>query len=612
MSKKAENRTVLRQLFPNVLVGENDKAYKSTVSYCLEDGMIALQSIYKPDGRNPTGREVLRYMLRNAMFYLQSTSCKVFVLILDKSSYVYKVKGVEHKRRAKGRTTIPAPDPQEGEELLPLDKPIPHSRESIMANRKARRHFINQIALAITLYFYPPAGKILIIDGGLFDEDHQPVAIHSKASTLGVANTGKCVIAGDPMNPVKFSDLSQRELTRPENLQNRVGECDGCAIFYLKYLQNDQNEYRKNNNILPENDPVYIDIVTGDTDFIPNVLASFHDLAKDNIDVRVVFSIKKTKQELMGPTRDIFLATKLYEEIHTKLGAYMKRPDLCFAVAMMFAGNDYVDGYFNLVPSVILSAFLKEAAFIGDLVVVKEDGSWEIDYDAYLRFLRAVYCEKYKAQIVSFILDTIKRDESKKGKTKRKKVKEQTPAGLELLRFITENKDLPKMEDWWKILPWDIICQIIEIRNPKNWKAYVPSANIIRLRYLRLSLNLKIVERGYTGGPEIIDNICLQYGFTLIDPSRPLSSHNVRVTEEADVDPQIGDFKGFCATLPSITHLECFRKGGKLAAGLVVCEKMDTYQSDMNAVLQRFPKMNIQIVEAAKEAEAAKQEQMEE
>lgn len=132
---KSENKDALRDLFPSVFVNEYNPEYTKGMTYAIEDGMIQLQSFCKKEGRSPTGREVLRYMLRNAMFYLDKTPARVYVLMLDKLAFVYKIKGIEHKRRARKRTTVPAPDPQKGENLLPLDSPMPYNWTSMMANR---------------------------------------------------------------------------------------------------------------------------------------------------------------------------------------------------------------------------------------------------------------------------------------------------------------------------------------------------------------------------------------------------------------------------------------------------------------------------------------------
>lgn len=398
--------------------------------------------------------------------------------------------------------------------------------------------------------YYPPAGKMLIIDGGLSDEENQPVIIYSKATDNPVGNTGKSILVKDPLMGAGDSILSEREILRPANLKNRVGECDECALFYLKYFLRDQLAYRENNKIPTEKDPVYIDVITRDTDFIPNNLSFFHELAGHNFDVRVSFAIVGKKKEVLGPTKDILLVGKLFDQLKEKLNQEMTRPDLGLTAAMMITGNDYVDGYFGIARARSLEVFIGESQYIGNLVEITGD-DWNLNLAAYLRFLRALYYNKYQKQIETFIKATMKKvttlETKKKGKKPAMNEKE-----TELANFLSKKEDLPAPADWWKVLPWSIIRHVIEIRNPANIKAHIPSPKIIWLRYLRLFLNLIILEKGYSAGPEVIDDICLQYGFSLIETSRPLSFHNVRLTEETDptVKPSRQFMKGLDIELP--------------------------------------------------------------
>jgi hypothetical protein len=134
---------------------------------------------------NPTGREAVRYLMANVTEHLSNPNCRAYVFMLDKIKFIYKIKGIEHKKRSLSRDVIPAPDPIQGVPLLPLDDVIPHRWESIMANRKTRMSLIDEMARLILAYFHPPRGKTLILDGALLDDLTSPVAIQSSDSDRG-------------------------------------------------------------------------------------------------------------------------------------------------------------------------------------------------------------------------------------------------------------------------------------------------------------------------------------------------------------------------------------------------------------------------------------------
>jgi hypothetical protein len=173
----------------------------------------------------------------------------------------------------------------------------------------------------------------------------------------------------------------------------------------------------------------------------------------------------------------------------------------------MSSGNDYVDGYAGLVPARTLKTFLTEAEYIGNLVT-ESNGVWKIDPAAYVRLLKAMYADKY----IRAIPKEIPRAKNKKGKD---------------------------LETFWKEdLTWGELREIVKNHNKKNGRAHIPSAKLVWLRFLRLQFNLEILRIGYFSKPENIDSESLKYGFSLIQQDRPLTFHNVRITEEADAECQ--------------------------------------------------------------------------
>lgn len=508
MSRKSQFKEVIRTAFPSVFVSEDDPQARDNVTFTISDAMIDLQSFYPTGDRLVTGNDVIKYMLRGTMDYLNNTACKLYVFMFDKPGYVFKVKGIEHQKRALKRKIAPAPDPEEGQDLLPLDSSIPYNWTSMMANRKIRKALMQQIANAMIKYFHPPAGKMLVIDGGLLDIDYQPVTIYSHLPKPGqkAVNERKSVLLCDTavLNPEK--DLTQRDIQRPEQLANRVGEADICYLFYLNYFRETQEEYRRKNGIPAEKDPIYVDVKTHDTDFIPISLSYFNNIAKSNFYVRVVFN-KGKKED--SDKRCVLLVHKLYEELANLLGPFIKRPDLSTIAAMMSSGNDYVDGYGGLVPERTLKVFLLEAEYIGDLVDESEEG-WKINAQAYGRFLKAMYCDKYQKAIW------------KEAPGKRKA------------------DDMERLwSDFWKNeISWPILRKIVENHNKKKITGRVPSNGVMWLRMLRLQFNLEILRIGYKIKPEDIDLKCLEYGFSLVETAKPLGFHNIRITGDTDAECQ--------------------------------------------------------------------------
>ena len=173
---KSDNKNAIKEAFPDVFVDEFHSLYSGNgVDYVIEDGMIRLQGFYTAADVIPTGDAVIRHMVQSITDYLNGTTTKVYVLLLDNISYVFKIKGIEHSKKAQQKQVIPAPNPQPNEDFLPMDKPIPYSWASLMANRKSRKYLINQITQELVNNFYPPCGKMLIIDGGLSNDDSLPV-----------------------------------------------------------------------------------------------------------------------------------------------------------------------------------------------------------------------------------------------------------------------------------------------------------------------------------------------------------------------------------------------------------------------------------------------------
>lgn len=213
---KSKNRQVLSKIFSNSFVDEDDKKYVTHVDYAWEDSLTRFHDFDYDNRRQPTGQEILNYMMKRAMSYLDDT-CKVYVLNFDKTEYVPKMKGVIHKKRAESNRVLVCPDPQPGEKLLTWGKKSLYGWSSMLANRNARRQLIEEFTMLVRDHFCPPDGKMLIIDGGFQDNTKGPLVILSEAIADDDHGSSSCEITPQTGNPYK-------KVVYAENLINTLGQ----------------------------------------------------------------------------------------------------------------------------------------------------------------------------------------------------------------------------------------------------------------------------------------------------------------------------------------------------------------------------------------------------
>lgn len=472
--------------------------------------MIQVSSVYDSGEKACTGKQLVLQILHNAMDYLDKTPCRVFCLCLDKPEHVFAIKGIEHKKRSK-KAAVPCPDPQEGEEVLPLDTALPYSWASMLANRTMRMAVLMKVVSLLVERFYPPVGKILVIDSS------------AKSGTFVIRSTGEgpyansdhCVLLD---MTVYAGELSPRTVESPEILRNRVGESDHCHLFHLTRMLMDHLEYRASNGIAAAEDPINMDVLTRDTDYIPIDLSFSRSLQEHNFHLRLCMTIQRSRQETMGPTKEVLLMDKLTEFLNKAAGNAVSRPDLSMPAAMITSDNDYVDGYYGLTPETTLTVFLQDMHYIGDLVRVTDTQDWVVDELAYLRLLKALYCHKYKSGVTKYIK-----------KVQRKQARN---ADLDINESMLEIalRGVPD-DSQWKSIPWPVLYHIM---TDYSEKAQIPHYLTIWLRYLRLQLNVRILHKAYAEGPEGTNKLCLSHGYALIDPEKGLSKNNVRLAEQSD------------------------------------------------------------------------------
>lgn len=306
----------------------------------------------------------------------------------------------------------------------------------------------------------------------------------------------------------------------------------------------DRTEFRLSQKIEPKDDPIIINLISIDTDFIAGILIFIRKLEGLNINIQFVMPLKKTKSDAEDPSKIfktgtvIVLCNAFYEELKTKLASYAKFPEMTFAAAILMSGSDFVDGYYGITPETTLETLLAHPDQIGDLCNMGGNDDYLVDQRTYLRFLKAQYVHKYKKQLVNYIRDAT----PKKAKTTKKPSKTPTKPPKEKKGFDSRSREIYSVyekygenEDlFFKNISWDHLDHIIKAKNPKSIQAWIPSVKTIWLRYSRLCLNIRLLIESSSGSNENIDLKSLRMGYSLIDKEKTLSKSNIRMTLDTD------------------------------------------------------------------------------
>lgn len=184
-SKKRLVKQALREEFPDAFYNEYDKDITPNFVFSDHLGVInSLEALQNID--TLPGSAIFNVIMKRASECLARPECNVFIMSFDKPEFVCPIKGIERERRALKSNVAPCPDPTDNQKLFDMNAPLPYSWKSILVNRKAKRLLLHQIVLAIKKHYWPPAGKILVIDGGTTGLSEIPIIIES-LNTPGLA-----------------------------------------------------------------------------------------------------------------------------------------------------------------------------------------------------------------------------------------------------------------------------------------------------------------------------------------------------------------------------------------------------------------------------------------
>ena len=162
------------------------------------------------------------------------------------------------------------------------------------------------------------------------------VVIHSKYEGEGCVNRDYCMWKQTLKQGEK---LSAREVKRPANLQNRIGESDHCVLFWLDYFKRDEM------NILTERKRrIDIHVLTRDTDFLPVILSFFSHLDQFDFNVFINYpSLPKEEKDL--DNGDVLVSIRhIYNRVKLQ-SSNLNHPEWNLVVAISISGTDYLDDF---------------------------------------------------------------------------------------------------------------------------------------------------------------------------------------------------------------------------------------------------------------------------
>lgn len=177
-SKKRLVKQTLREEYPDAFYNEYEKNIHP--NYVFSDHLGVINSLGAlQDIDVLPGSVILNAILKKVSECLERPDCMVYIMVFDKPDFVCPIKGMERERRALKSNDVPCPDPTDNQVLFDMNAPSPYSWKSMLVNRKARRLLLSQIVHAIQNCYWPPAGKILVIDGGTLGISEYPMLIES-------------------------------------------------------------------------------------------------------------------------------------------------------------------------------------------------------------------------------------------------------------------------------------------------------------------------------------------------------------------------------------------------------------------------------------------------
>lgn len=643
MVQKSKNKDAIREIYPGVIKEIVCSSSNSNTVFSIEDGLIQLRGFRGTRDVNPTGKDVIKHVLSNAIETLNGSSCQCYVFILDKPSWIPKIKGIEHKKREKNSKKVNiCPDPEEGYDIFPINNSLPYEWDAMMANRKTRRELIDCIISNAKNYFHTPQGKNMIFDGGSSSEEHRPTLTYSEIDVNKKENMFKSVINIDQM----YDKISERTISRPSIFENRIGECDINVLFYVEYFRNDRKNFRIKNSLDAKDDSISIEVITQDTDFIPILLCYYRFLDEEEIDIILKFKMKQSLRTELGGKNESLSIRDLYKNIENDIGMYNRFPSMDLSIVMIITGNDYLIGFRSITPFTALKTLIENVKYIGELVI-EENGEHHIPLDSFLRLIKSFYCKKFEKQLIKFfqyilkkrfnmckkIVPTTKKSKKEESenkdirrknnakilewsqeekdhmhiinnflerndgfyekkfqfkkknvqkktvqkKNKKKEIisdpdidledinpefvknvesKTQNTKGLgkrkkieqvvidenevhdndeisEVIETYDNEKKMDLPVSWWSTIPWSLLCFIIRSKNA-NEKVHIPKKRLMWLKYKRLYLNFLYITQQYKHQISYIDELCLKYGYSLINPEENISMRNIRETLPED------------------------------------------------------------------------------
>jgi len=385
MGGKNEIKRIVRERFPKTFPKKNQIDLPADVAfeYVVEDINLAWfdfnwkRMVQNPDtgdweqDGNKTGRDLIRHLGRNVEHFLNKTSVRKYVVVIDKVRYVPISKQPEQRKRDQAKTSfnekqnvVPLEwrDPNDGK-IIHLDEELP-DMHALNANRAARQQAMREAFTLLTQEVEVPLGKEVIIDG--WDEDSDV--------PLRIATTVKEGVKSAPA---------------PE-YRNQTGESDTCIPFYTTaFTREDAERYAKFDPSDREELPRHfggILVISKDTDMIPIALMHSEKRRTD----RVLPGEEGHPQRFVN---EFYLDLSVKQQIYDQ-GYKRVFPELCnvnalyeslmrateerlniFSIAaiMMMAGNDYIDSYTNITHDRFMQVLFGYFRHLGNLFEEKPE-----------------------------------------------------------------------------------------------------------------------------------------------------------------------------------------------------------------------------------------------